>query len=70
MASGLVRAAISSVFTGDSMFSGHSERSKQAIEHAKHLIDKISDECNLDCFEEFSQKLIACLEQSYSVVLQ
>lgn len=33
---------------------------------AKQLIDKISDECNLDCFEEFSQKLIACLERTYS----
>lgn len=66
MASGLVRAAISSIYTGDSTFSGRSERSKIAIGQAKHLIGQISDEENLDRFEEFSQKLIDCLEQTYS----
>ena len=65
MACGLVRAAISSVYAGDS-FSGRSERSKQAIGQAKHIIGQLSDEGNLDRFEEFSQKLMDCLKRTYS----
>ena len=38
-----------------STFSGRSERSKEAIGQAKHLIGQIPEEENLDCSDEFSQ---------------
>ena len=61
-----MRAATSSIiYTGDSTSSVCSERSKQAIGQAKHLIGQISEEENLDRFDdEFSQKLIDCKEQT------
>ena len=66
MASGLVRAAISSIYASDSRFSGSSERSQQAIYQAKHIISQISNAENLDRFDEFSRKLMDSLEQTYS----
>ena len=60
MASGLVRAAISSIYAS---FSGRSKRSKQAIYQAKHIIGQVSNAENLD---EFSRKLMDSLEQTYS----
>lgn len=51
MVSLLVRATISSAYT---VFSGCSERSKQVIGQAKYLIGQISDEENLDHFDDFT----------------
>lgn len=67
MASGLLKAAISSIeSTGDSLFAGLSDRSRESIKQAKNLIDQMSDEDNLDRFDEFSQKLMESLEQTYT----
>ena len=60
------RYRLSQIVQVISTFSGGSERSKQAIRQAKHLITQISDEENLYRFEEFSQKLMDCLSQTYS----
>ena len=59
MASGLLKAAVSSIYTtGDSPFSGLSDRSRESMKQAKNLIDQMSNKDNLDCFDEFSQKLM------------
>ena len=65
MASGLVRACFFSVLT-DSTFTGHSQRSKEAIEQVQHLLCKISEESNLDFYDEFSMRLLGALERVYS----
>ena len=65
MASGLVRACVSSVLT-DSTFGGHSQRSKEALEQVQQLLGKISEERNLDSYDDFSQKLMEALEKAYS----
>lgn len=67
MASGLLKAAVSSIYTtGDSPFSGLSDRSRESMKQAKNPIDQMSNEDNLDCFDEFSQKLMESLEQTYT----
>ena len=62
MASGQVRACLSSVLT-DSTFTGHSQRSKEALEQVQHLLGKISEESNLDSYDEFSLRLLEALER-------
>ena len=64
MASGLVRACLSSVLT-DSTFGGRSRRSKEALEQVNCLLCKISEENNVECYDEFAQKLMDALERTY-----
>ena len=65
MASGLVRGCLSSILT-DSTFSGCSQRGKDALEQVKCLLSKISEENSIDCYDEFSQKLMDALERIYA----
>ena len=59
------RKYTSSVLT-DSTFSGHSQRSKEALEQVQRLLSTISDENSIDIFDAFSQKLMDALEWTYS----
>ena len=63
-----MRACLSSLLT-DSTFTGRSQRSKEALEQVKHLLDKISEESNLDSYDEFSLRLLQALEKVYSTAL-
>ena len=65
MASGLVRGCLSSILT-DSTFSGRSQRGKEALEQVKCLLSKISEENNIDTYDEFAQKLMDALERVYA----
>ena len=63
-----MRACFSSVLT-DSTFTGRSQRSKEALEQVKHLLYKISEESNLDSYDEFSLRLLQTLERVYFTAL-
>ena len=60
-----MRACLSSVLT-DSTFSGCSQRGKEALEQVKCLLGAISEENDVDCYDEFSLKLMDALERTYS----
>ena len=63
--SGLVRGCLSPILT-DSTFSGRSQRGKDALEQVKYLLCKILEENIIDCYDEFSQKLMDALEWIYA----
>ena len=56
---------LSSILT-DSTFSGRSQRGKEALEQVKCLLSKISEENNINTYDEFAQNLMDALEWVYA----
>ena len=65
MASGLVRSTLSNILT-DYTFTGTSERSKVSCQQVIALLDKVAEDSYCDLFEEFSSKLLTCLQSLLS----
>lgn len=65
MASGLVRAALSSILT-DNTFTGISERSQTALSQVESVMEISSSEAYLNNFDEFAAELLSALENTFS----
>ena len=64
MASGLVRATLSSTIT-DNTFTGVSERSQRALSQVESVIEISLNEAYLDNFDEFAAELLSALEITF-----
>ena len=68
MASGLVRAALSSTIT-DNAFTGVSERNQRALSQVKSVIEISSSEAYQNNLDEFAAELLSALEITFTCVL-